>query len=114
MGTAKPIVKETLSKDIQRRSESPSPAGAGRALGEETRNEITPDRIRLRAYEIYQARNGAPGDEVSDWLQAEAELNAPAPARLRSEVRDAGPVTLQDKSRSEARRPPAPSTRRGR
>jgi len=34
----------------------------------------TEDMIRNRAYEIYCARNGGPGDERSDWLKAEAEL----------------------------------------
>ncbi len=34
----------------------------------------TEEEIRNRAYEIYCARNGAAGDEVSDWLKAEAEL----------------------------------------
>ena len=34
----------------------------------------TPEQIRQRAYEIYVSRNGAPGDEVQDWLQAEREL----------------------------------------
>ena len=32
------------------------------------------DEIRERAYEIYCARNGGPGDEVDDWLKAETEL----------------------------------------
>jgi hypothetical protein len=32
------------------------------------------DRIRQRAYQISQARGGAPGCEVDDWLQAEREL----------------------------------------
>jgi len=36
--------------------------------------EITPERIRARAYEIYEARGGAAGDAISDWLQAEREL----------------------------------------
>lgn len=38
--------------------------------------EITPDRVRARAYELFQARRGTPerGDAVSDWLQAEREL----------------------------------------
>lgn len=36
------------------------------------------DRIRRRAFEIYCARNGAPGDELSDWLAAERELCEPA------------------------------------
>lgn len=33
------------------------------------------EKIRVRAYEIYLARNGEGGDEVADWLQAEHELN---------------------------------------
>jgi hypothetical protein len=31
-------------------------------------------QIRERAYEIYLARRGQQGDEVSDWLAAEREL----------------------------------------
>lgn len=30
--------------------------------------------IRLRAYEISQARNGGPGDATADWMQAEREV----------------------------------------
>jgi hypothetical protein len=30
--------------------------------------------IRARAYEIFLARNGAPGNPESDWRQAEEEL----------------------------------------
>lgn len=42
---------------------------------------VTSDRIRTRAYEIYQARNGngAAGDAASDWAQAERELYGAAP-----------------------------------
>ncbi len=36
----------------------------------------TEEEIRMRAYMIYLSRNGAPGDPVADWLQAERELNA--------------------------------------
>lgn len=32
------------------------------------------DRIRARAYELYEKRGGAPGDPESDWYQAEAEI----------------------------------------
>lgn len=32
--------------------------------------------IAMRAYEIFKARNGEPGDPMSDWLQAERELRA--------------------------------------
>ena len=36
----------------------------------------TEDEIRQRAYEIYLARVGGPGDELDDWLKAESELKA--------------------------------------
>ena len=32
------------------------------------------DEIRVRAYEIYQQRGYAPGDEREDWLIAEREV----------------------------------------
>jgi Protein of unknown function (DUF2934) len=32
------------------------------------------ERIRCRAYEIYEQRNRTEGHDVDDWLQAEAEL----------------------------------------
>ncbi len=37
---------------------------------------VNTDRIRTRAYEIYEARkhSGVQGDALSDWLQAEREL----------------------------------------
>jgi hypothetical protein len=37
---------------------------------------ISEDDVRLRAYELYLQRGAIPGDEVSDWLQAERELLA--------------------------------------
>ena len=43
---------------------------------EPKQSTITEDDVRLRAYEIYLERGGIPGDEVSDWLQAERELLA--------------------------------------
>ena len=43
---------------------------------EPKRPTITEDDVRLRAYELYLERGGIPGDEVSDWLQAERELLA--------------------------------------
>jgi Protein of unknown function (DUF2934) len=35
---------------------------------------MTEDRVRLQANQIYLNRGTNPGDEVSDWLQAEREL----------------------------------------
>ena len=37
---------------------------------------IIEDGVRLRAYELYLKRGGNPGDDVSDWLQAEREFMA--------------------------------------
>ena len=34
----------------------------------------TTEAIRLRAYEMYLERNGAPGDPLEDWVRAENEL----------------------------------------
>lgn len=53
--------------------------GTGTKLALEVPQEIsqkavTEDEIRVRAYEIFVARAGAPGDDVQDWLAAEAEL----------------------------------------
>jgi len=42
--------------------------------GETSLRRPTPEEIRERAYEIHLSRNGAPGDEIEDWLQAEREL----------------------------------------
>jgi len=41
---------------------------------EASRTEPTQDEIALRAYHIYLEREGAGGDPVEDWLQAEREL----------------------------------------
>ncbi len=42
------------------------------------RREPTEAEIRQRAHQIYQDRGDAPGDPVSDWLQAETELRTRA------------------------------------
>ena len=41
---------------------------------EPKRPTFTEDDVRLRAYEIYQRRGGAAGNDLDDWLQAEREL----------------------------------------
>jgi Protein of unknown function (DUF2934) len=32
------------------------------------------ERIRARAYELYQSRGGEPGHDLKDWLRAEKEV----------------------------------------
>jgi DUF2934 family protein len=38
------------------------------------------DRVAVRAYELYEARGRAEGQELDDWLSAERELNSEVPA----------------------------------
>ncbi len=49
--------------------------------------EPTFQEVQERAYLIYLARNGAPGDSTSDWLQAERELQDLRTARATSRKR---------------------------
>jgi hypothetical protein len=49
-------------------------------------------KTRLRAYDLYLTRRGAPGTDVDDWLQAEREIRANVTrggdrARLRGRAR---------------------------
>jgi Protein of unknown function (DUF2934) len=39
-------------------------------------NSARDEEIRRRAYESYLDRDGQPGGELDDWLQAERELDA--------------------------------------
>ena len=43
---------------------------------EETTRE---ERIRVRAYELFLARNGASGDAEGDWFRAAAEIDVEWP-----------------------------------
>jgi len=65
------------------RNGSPRPAKtAERAEGDRdrprpetpTRPKSLEDEIRLRAYYRYLEREGEPGDEMSDWLDAESDV----------------------------------------
>jgi len=55
------------------------PAGAA-TLGQGTPAAPPPaeDQIRLRAYQFYLERRGAPGDPMADWIRAERDLIAEA------------------------------------
>jgi hypothetical protein len=44
----------------------------------------TEEQIQQRAYEIYLQRQGAPGNPLQDWIQAERELLANPPKAARS------------------------------
>jgi hypothetical protein len=43
---------------------------------EDEKNWPTEEEIRNHAYELYVARRDEPGNDVDDWLAAEAQLRA--------------------------------------
>jgi hypothetical protein len=55
---------------------APLESKVGAAGPEACGEQPTADRIRLRAYEIFQSRKGGQGDPLADWMQAEQELKA--------------------------------------
>ncbi len=71
--SAATMVSALESKMPAPATESPgateSPAANGTAKG-----APIAEMIRVRAYEIFMARGGHSGDELSDWLAAEREI----------------------------------------
>ena len=48
--------------------------------GNGNHDSLNPERISMRAYELYLARGGADGQDWDDWLAAERELTQGSPA----------------------------------
>ena len=72
--TAKSTIPANPSKPASAlRVAKPRVTKATKAL-EVSATTLSDSEIAARAYEIFKARNGDPGDPVSDWLQAEREL----------------------------------------
>ncbi|MCX6552836.1 MAG: DUF2934 domain-containing protein [Acidobacteria bacterium] len=58
---------------------------------------ITHEQVAIRAYELYQARGSAHGDELHDWFTAEMELQI-----LAATTAPAESVSLEDDARESA------------
>lgn len=43
------------------------------------------ERIRQRAYELYESRGRKPGLDVDDWLKAEAEVSSAQPLPMKDD-----------------------------
>ena len=43
------------------------------------------ERVQLRAFQNYCARNGEPGDAVGDWIEAERQLSDGSLSRVETE-----------------------------
>ncbi len=64
-----------MAKDVKRTFKtSTTPTAARTVTKSRSKPMPTEEQIRARAFEIYLARNGGPGDAHSDWAQAEREL----------------------------------------
>jgi hypothetical protein len=55
-------------------SGAPGARLADRSANEHDNHDVTADRIRMRAYELYLERGTEPDNALEDWLQAEREF----------------------------------------
>ncbi len=53
----------------------PTPFPSNKPRTQQTAPAELDERIRRRAYELYEQRNRTDGRDMDDWLQAEAEVN---------------------------------------
>lgn len=72
----KKTTKKTTAKQASSNTATPKKTTTRRRATQPKVATVTPthQQIEQRAFEIFLARNGAPGDAHSDWLQAEREL----------------------------------------
>ena len=68
---------------------TPDASGAGDASGDGVAGVHVHDRIRRRAFELFLARCGGPGDALSDWLEAERQVRSAELRRGRDDVKAA-------------------------
>ena len=66
------------SQAAPKRTQSDADGLASRPVGQD--GSDVDSLIRIRAYELYLARGGHPGEEIDDWLQAEHEVREHAHA----------------------------------
>jgi hypothetical protein len=75
-----PRLNRSQRRAAAARASFPEPASTELApvvsIESEKRRAPTVDEIRARAYALYLARAGAPGQPIDDWVQAERQLLA--------------------------------------
>ena len=62
-----------------------------------------PEAIAKRAYELFLQRGSVPGNEVDDWLQAEAELTNRGQERGEQSREDSRGDSRQDRSKAQSK-----------
>lgn len=55
------------------------------AIGIDSLTEEQRERIRQRAYELFEARGREPGFEIDDWRKAEAEISSAQPLPMKED-----------------------------
>ncbi len=77
MPKAKKSADSTPKKATRSRKEVVAGSDAtGAATAPALESVTIEERIRVRAYELFQSRNGQDGSPESDWCRAEAEVRA--------------------------------------
>lgn len=71
----------------------------------------THDAIAREAHDIFLARDGAPGDPVKDWLDAEAAIRARATVTVTAIPAPSPKASLATTPKPIATTPPAPAER---
>ncbi len=78
VATESVIAPESRPSYVAQENNSPEPRKLGVVKTEPRKKVVVPinleDEIRRRAYELYQQRGSAPGNEADDWLAAEREV----------------------------------------
>jgi len=81
---AKPRKRHDGEPSLSDTSAASAPSGNGNGHASHGSNP-DPERISMRAYELYQARGGADGQAVEDWLAAERELTTSGESATRGD-----------------------------
>ena len=68
-----------MTKSRKRQDDRTTSAPAIEAPDQQPESSINPERISMRAYELYLARGAADGQAWDDWLEAERELAQSVP-----------------------------------
>jgi H+-transporting ATPase len=72
-------------------SKNSTPNGSKASVAKSNGSNPSMGEIRKRAYEIFQARHGGPGNEIDDWRKAEASVSANASKSGEAKVEESKP-----------------------
>ena len=84
---------------MRRQKDQAKGDGSARATAQEAvpATPVSHTAIALRAYELFEARGCADGQDLDDWLTAERELSAATEAGTNEAVRGAAPSRQRER-----------------